>query len=479
MSLRPAKVIRPTLSRVLAWRMGLVAVAVTLVLMGLFFAKYMLDVPALRRATLAAEAKAVVAAIQNDEDPAKWPHYQRWPQAYGLRVFDRRAIDKRHVLTEANVQLLSPLDDKVAPGAAASELEAGFSLTPGPDLSFGTSDDLWFLTERDHVGRKSYWVELVMAGDPGWRWKNVILAEMIDHVAVPALVMLPAMGVAMFLAARSALSPLTNIARQAGELGQALATGRTLVPLPEENLQQEIHDVVAALNTMLARLERTLRLQKQFTLDVAHELRTPLAVLLLQVSRLPPGQEVEQIRAEVAGLIALVQQLLRFAQTEDVMAGDRHPVDVVAAARRVCEELTPAAMRRGQCMEFEAPNEAVIYGHAALIDAAIRNMVENALKYAPNKATITVSVGNDGQVQVDDTGPGVADADKERIFDRFWRAERRGGGGAGIGLALVRRIAQLHDGDVRVLDRPGGGARFILRLSGGLVNLRRGTAWLP
>lgn len=475
MILQPAKVSRPTLSRVLAWRMALVAMVVTLALLGFFFAKYMLDVPALRRATLAAEAKAVVAAVQRGDDPTKWPHYRKWPLAYGLRVFDRRAADKRHVLVEANAQLLPPLEDKAEPGAVTAELEAGFSLTPGPDLIFGTADDRWFLTERDQVGRKSYWVELMMAGDPGWQWRNVILDEMIDHVAVPALVMLPAMGLAMFFAARSALSPLTNIARRAGELGQALATGRTLVPLPEEDLQQEVHDVVAAINTMLARLERTLRLQKQFTSDVAHELRTPLAVLLLQVSRLPASQDVDQIRAEIVGLSALVRQLLRFAQAEDVMAADRHPVDVVAAARCVCEELTPAAMRRGQTMEFEAPGEAIIFGHAALIDAAIRNLVENALKYAPKEATITVSIGKDGQVQVDDTGSGVADADKDRIFDRFWRADRRGAGGAGIGLALVRRIAQLHDGDVRVLDRPGGGARFVLRLTGGLTAMRRGA----
>jgi signal transduction histidine kinase len=101
--------------------------------------------------------------------------------------------------------------------------------------------------------------------------------------------------------------------------------------------------------------------------------------------------------------------------------------------------------------------------HAALIETALRNLVDNALKYAPAGTTVKVDVDPSARIAVEDEGPGVPDAQKELVFNRFWRADRRGSEGAGIGLALVRRIAALHGASVHVEDRPGGGARFVLQ----------------
>jgi signal transduction histidine kinase len=119
-------------------------------------------------------------------------------------------------------------------------------------------------------------------------------------------------------------------------------------------------------------------------------------------------------------------------------------------------------MRRGIVIEFDAPVAPVqVLGNAALIDIALRNVLDNAIRFAPTGSDVSVTVAPDATVYVDDRGPGVADEYKELIFDRFRRADRSRGG-AGIGLALVRRVARLHGGDVRVEDREGGGARFIL-----------------
>ena len=286
---------------------------------------------------------------------------------------------------------------------------------------------------------------------------------MLDHVVVPVLSIVPPLALAMLFTTRFALRPLDRIARQAAALGAAVGSGGQLTPLATERLPVEFYQVVSAINAMLARLEHTLSLQKQFTADAAHELRTPLAVLLLQIDELPPGPVVDNIRDELRGLGALVNQLLQFAQAEDAVTRQRESVDVGAVARKVCEELASTALARRQVIEFDTPNNLMpVLGHAALIETAIRNVVDNAMKYAPAGTAIAVSVDPASRVMVDDCGPGVPDEHKELIFNRFWRADRRRSAGAGIGLALVRRIAQLHGGDARVEDRDGGGARFVL-----------------
>jgi two-component system, OmpR family, sensor kinase len=102
-----------------------------------------------------------------------------------------------------------------------------------------------------------------------------------------------------------------------------------------------------------------------------------------------------------------------------------------------------------------------IFGHRPLIETAIRNVVDNALKYSPEGTTISVSVDPSSQVVISDAGPGIRDEHKELVFNRFWRGNRRDATGAGIGLAMVQRIVELHGGSVYVEDRAGGGTRVI------------------
>jgi signal transduction histidine kinase len=112
----------------------------------------------------------------------------------------------------------------------------------------------------------------------------------------------------------------------------------------------------------------------------------------------------------------------------------------------------------------DAPHPVQLLGHAALIDIAIRNLLDNAIRHSPSGATVTVAINRDGTVSVEDEGSGVPDAQKQLIFRRFYRADRQRSG-TGIGLALARRIARLHGGDAWVEDRPDGGARFVLRFA--------------
>ena len=356
--------------------------------------------------------------------------------------------------------MLPELASEQSPGAEP-QISEGFVRLPGPDDQ--ENSDRWLFTDHEDVKNRSYWLQVIMVGDPAWRWRAVIADEMLDHVVVPVLSIVPALALAMWLTTRFALRPLERIARQAAALGAAVGTGGKLAPLATENLPLEFYQVVQAINAMLARLEHTLSLQKQFAADAAHELRTPLAVLLLQIDDMPPGPASDTMRDGLRGLGTLVNQLLQFAQAEDAVATHREPVDVGAIARKACEELAATALTRGQELEFDAPDNLMpLLGHPALIETAIRNVIENAMKFAPAGTAIAVNVDPASRVTVEDRGPGVPDEQKELIFNRFWRADRRHSKGAGIGLALVRRIAQLHGGDVRIEDREGGGARFVL-----------------
>jgi signal transduction histidine kinase len=456
-----------SLSSILAVQMMLVAIGVSLTLMIFFGARYMLDIQELRRLTLKAEVHDIAAALRRGEDPSASKLYKDYPQAYGFRVFDHRQAWQRKVISEANADLLPPPEANsgnpnagAANAGAAQDFVTGF--TSFPAVGGQPDGSRWVLTGRSELEDQVYWVQAVMLGDPAWRWVGVIEEELLDHVVLPVLFIVPALTLAVFLTARRALRPLTRVAGQATELGKAVMSGRPLAPLPDEKLPLEFRNVVAAINAMLAKLERSLTLQRQFASDVAHELRTPLAVLLLEVSQLPASPAADRFKRELSDLGDVVNQLLRFAQAEDVMARERHSVDIAGAARKVCEDLAGVAFERHKSIEFDAPgDEVLVAGHPALIDVAIRNIVDNAVRISSPRSTISVIVEAQRRVIVDDRGPGVTEEQKKRIFERFYRAERRTDG-MGIGLALVRRIALLHGGDVQVEDRPGGGARFVL-----------------
>ncbi|MDE2005882.1 MAG: HAMP domain-containing protein [Rhodospirillales bacterium] len=450
------------LGRILARRMALGAVLVALALTATTFAKYMLETKYLRRETLEDQASAIVRALTEHRNPARLAQFVLYPRDYGFRVFDHRLARDRHVVVAANIGLLPPIPTDANGHQAA--LEEKFEVFGNP------GHRLWQLTEREEVGTRHYWVQVAMRGDPDWRWRAVIGGEMMDHVVIPMATLVPILTLVMLLTTRSALRPLGQIAEQARRMGGAAAAGQTLEPLPLAGLPRELASVVAALNQMLGRLEQSIAIQKQFTADVAHELRTPLAVLLLEAAALPAGPERARLSEELRGLGTLVNELLRFAQAEDALAMGRAPVDIAATARKACEDLAPEALRRGLSIELDTPEETgpapLVPGNAALVEIAIRNLIENALKFSPVGGTVSVAVAADGAVSVADRGPGLPEAQKSRAFQRFWRADRASGGGAGGGLALVRRVAQLHGGQARLEDREGGGTRAVLAWQG-------------
>jgi signal transduction histidine kinase len=281
---------------------------------------------------------------------------------------------------------------------------------------------------------------------------------------MPVLFIIPALAGVILATTAIALRPLNGVALQAASLERAISAGGALTPLSNEDLPQEVGNVVTAINEMLHKLERSFNIQRQFTSDAAHQLRTPLAVLLLETSSLPASAIRDRIVDDLQQLAVMVNQLLRFAQAEAVMAGERTRVDIASVARRVCEDLGGIAVKHGVAIEFDAPAGPVnVTGHEALIDIAIRNVIDNAIKFSPRGESVIVEVDRQGCITIDDRGPGITDRQADLIFERLWRsAGEHNTGGVGIGLALVRRVTRLHGGDAWVCGRTAGGSRFVL-----------------
>jgi two-component system OmpR family sensor kinase len=242
-----------------------------------------------------------------------------------------------------------------------------------------------------------------------------------------------------------------------------------LDPLQGDGLPDEIRPVVPALNDLLARLKESVERERSFIADAAHELRTPLTALDLQVQALRTsvaggehGEAVQRLESGVERAARLVEQLLALAREERGRVRDREPVSLSDVAREVIEEMLPLADKRGIDLGMERADALHVNGDREALRVLVRNLVDNSIRYSPAGSRVDVSVERRGGTPpravlvVTDSGPGIPLAERERVFDRFYRVPGATSAGSGIGLALVRSIAVHHDALIRLDDGPGG-----------------------
>ncbi len=276
-------------------------------------------------------------------------------------------------------------------------------------------------------------------------------------ITFPILLLLLLIDILIF---RRALDPV----REASTTAAAIGPQRTEVRLPEQSMPAEIAPLVRAVNQALDRLETGFRAQRDFTADMAHELRTPLSIVRARVDSLEPGPIRDALRGDLVNMTRTVNQVLDIAELESFIVA----TDARADLHEVCADavalMAPLAVELGKTIALTGESGPVwVRGHSEALFRAVRNLIENALRHTPPGLSIEVEVMKEG-VRVLDDGPGVPDADRESIFRRFWRRDRTSGDSRGLGLAIVARVAEAHDGSVTVENRPEGGAIFSLRL---------------
>lgn len=290
-----------------------------------------------------------------------------------------------------------------------------------------------------------------------------VLARFLPQVAWLSVILLLVLLVVDVLIVRRALAPVLR----ASKLAEAITPSRIDVRLPVAGMPQEIAPLVLAVNEALERLERGFRVQRDLTADVAHELRTPLTVLRMRIDAMADARLKAALHPDIDVMSRIVSQLLAIAELENVVVDPGDRADLQAVCLETAEHLAPLAILEGKQIELEAAGPVWVRGQHDFLFQAVRNLVENAIAHAPGGTAVRIELGEQGVVRVLDRGPGVPAAQRELLFQRFWR-RRRGpsaaGAGAGLGLSIVSRIAERHLGTVAVEDRPGGGAIFILRL---------------
>jgi two-component system, OmpR family, sensor kinase len=302
--------------------------------------------------------------------------------------------------------------------------------------------------------------------------REEMAAGLTRRAVLPLVALLPLLGVGIWIIVGHALRPLSSISS-----ALRARTPSALEPLPERDLPEELAPMVGSLNDLLQRLNRALEAQRQFVADAAHELRSPLTAVQLQlqlVKRAGSDEEraaaLVQLERGVQRSTRLVQQLLTLARQDpqEPEAG-RASVDLDRLAHEVIADFEPMAQHRKLALALESEGPLHIRGDMESLRVMLGNLVDNAIRYT-ERGGVTVRLqqqGEDAALEVEDTGAGIPVDERERVFDRFYRvpghdAEEEG---SGLGLAIVKRVAERHGGRVALDSGSGGsGLRVTIRL---------------
>ncbi len=292
--------------------------------------------------------------------------------------------------------------------------------------------------------------------------RQEIAAKTALDTITPLLVVLPFMGVFIWLAVGRGLAPISLVAKDLRSRGST-----TLTPLIVEGMPEEVAPLTHALNDLLSRLDRALNAQRAFVADAAHELRTPLAALKLRIQLVERADNDEERKAAIADLKRgldrashLIQQLLTLSRQEAELT-DRPStaVDLLDVASRVIIEQAPFAAEKNIDLGIVEGCSAVITGDPVALEVMLGNLIDNAIRYTPVAGRIDVSVSKnnaDAIVVVTDNGPGIQSQDRHRVFDRFYRLDASQTQGSGLGLAIVKNVVDRHRGAIDLAENPAG-----------------------
>lgn len=288
--------------------------------------------------------------------------------------------------------------------------------------------------------------------------------EILLAVLLPQLLLVSITFLHIWTGVNRGLQPLRDLARSLGQ-----RSARELSPIPDAGVPLEVRSLTDTINALLQRLGSAMATQRRFIENAAHQLRTPLAGLKIQAERaLRTGDSaliepaLTHIKHSADRVSRLSSQLLVLARSESMSLGLREfgKVDLTALVRDCCMEWAPLALEQGIELGFEGPPRRVrCLGDPMLLRELLNNLIDNAIRYGGSGGQIGVKLESEPELKmiVEDDGPGIPPGEVERVFERFYRIAGSSGEGCGLGLAIVREIADLHDAQVRIL--PGAALR--------------------
>jgi signal transduction histidine kinase len=279
----------------------------------------------------------------------------------------------------------------------------------------------------------------------------------VGWITLPILLVLLITDIAIF---RRALLPL----RQASEIASDIGPARTDVRLPTGEIPREVQPLVSAINLALDRLEEGFRIQRDFTADAAHELRTPLSILRTRLDLLEDKKTGQALQSDVEGMAHIISQLLDIAELDSFVVNPLEKADLRSVTAEIAQFIAPLALAQGKDVALLGATEPVwVSGNPEMLGRAIRNLSENAINHTAPGTTVEFVVDKGGTVSVLDHGPGITEEELPLLFQRFWRRDRNKPGSTGLGLSIVQRIAELHDATIKVQNRKPSGASFSLK----------------
>lgn len=306
---------------------------------------------------------------------------------------------------------------------------------------------------QTRVIKDASWRMLVKTFQNGSRILVAQQTEMRDEIArssalntlVPLIILIPLLLFIVAYLIRTVFAPLKKMAQQLDQ-----STNNDLLPLAEKNLATEIAPFIGAINHLLARVRDSINQQRQFVRDAAHELRSPLTAISLQAERLvelSPDQELGNrlinLHRATERTRILIEQLLTMARAQSEHASAGITISIKALLRELLEDLLPLAEAKN--IEVAVIGDDIrVHSHPIDLQVLIKNVIENAIHYTPGGGHIEVVLSvnsNAAELLVRDSGPGISPADQERVFDPFFRVLGNDQPGSGLGLSIVRTIA--------------------------------------
>ncbi len=290
---------------------------------------------------------------------------------------------------------------------------------------------------------------LVQVGE-SHRVRSEIAESVGINLLLPLLFALPALGLVVWFGVARGLKPLADLGRQV-----ARREPHNLVALETRGAPDEVRPLVAGLNELFDRVSAMMESERRFTADAAHELRTPLAALRIQaqVARAADGaagrnRALDNVIVGCDRATHLLQQLLTLARLDPVqLSGALEVCELRVVAQSVIAELAPVALSRNVEIALSDGGSVQIDGDAGLIMIMLRNLIDNAVHYSPGGSCVEVAVhaaGRGATVAVSDSGPGIPPAERDKVGRRFYRVLGSNESGSGLGLSIVKRIAELH-----------------------------------